>query len=95
VISITDCFSTAPQDGRTPALRESEAMTYRLRLKLAALIFAILWTGWMMWWSAARQPADFVMISICGVLVGLVWYWSIRWYRGYLARKLFPRKRAG
>jgi hypothetical protein len=71
-------------------------MTHRMRLKLASLTFAILWTVWMMWWSAPLRPAEFVIISICGVLIGLAWYWLYgRWYRWHLARKLFPQKRAG
>lgn len=71
-------------------------MTHRLRLKLASLAFAVLWTGWMMWWSAPLRPAEIVILSVSGVLAGFIWHWLYgRWYRWHLARKFFPQKRAG
>ena len=69
-------------------------MTHRARLKLASLSFAILWTGWMMWWSSPLRPAEIVILIGSGVLAGFGWYWLYgRWYRWYFARKFFPRKR--
>ena len=71
-------------------------MTHRMRLKLASIAFAVMWTGWMMWWSVPLRPAEIAILGICGVLVGLGWYWLYgRWYRWHFARKFFPRRRAG
>ena len=69
-------------------------MTHRLRLKLASLMFASLWTAWMMWSSAPLQTAEIVIWLVCGALAGLGWHWLYgRWYRWHFARRLFPRKR--
>jgi hypothetical protein len=69
-------------------------MTHRLRLKLASLMFATLWTAWMMWSSAPLEIAEFVIYPICGALAGFGWHWLYgRWYRWFFARHVFPRKR--
>lgn len=68
-------------------------MTHRMRLKLASLAFALLWTAWMLWWSAPLRPAEMIIFAFGGVMVGLAWYWLYgRWYRWHFARKVFPRK---
>ncbi|CAN0510471.1 unnamed protein product [Phaeothamnion confervicola] len=69
-------------------------MTHRLRLKLASLTFAVLWTGWMMWLSSPLRPAEIVILTTSGMLAGFGWHWLYgRWYRWHFARKSFPRKR--
>ena len=71
-------------------------MTHRLRLKLASIVFAVMWTGWMLWWSSPQRPAEVAIIVACGVLAGVAWHWLYgRWYRWHFARHLFPRKRSG
>lgn len=69
-------------------------MTHRLRLKLASLILAALWTGWMIWWLSPMRTAEACMLTIGGALAGFVWYWLYgAWYRWHVARRLFPRRR--
>ena len=71
-------------------------MTHRLRLKLASVSFAVLWTGWMLWWSSPLRPAEVAIIASCGLLVGFAWHWLYgHWYRWHFARHLFPRRRVG
>jgi hypothetical protein len=49
------------------------------RLKLSAVMFTVFWTGFMLWWSGAFEPANIIILSICGALVGYFWYRAMRW----------------
>jgi hypothetical protein len=49
------------------------------RLKLSAVMFTVLWTGFMLWWSGMFEPANIILLSICGALVGYFWYRAMRW----------------
>jgi hypothetical protein len=49
-------------------------------LKWSSIVFAVIWTIWMVWWSGSLQPADVGILAICGVLVGYLWYLGMRWY---------------
>ena len=49
-------------------------------LKLAAIAFAILWAGWMIW-----SKNDFGVANICiwtatGAIVGWLWFLGMRWF---------------
>jgi hypothetical protein len=69
-------------------------MTHRSRLKLASLIFALLWTAGMVWQLWPMRPAEIGTLVVSGALAGAVWYWLFgAWYRWQLTRHLFPRKR--
>lgn len=69
-------------------------MTHRLRLRLASLAFAVLWSGWMIWWLSPMRPAEVGMLAISGALAGFAWYWLYgSWYRWHVARRVFPRRR--
>jgi hypothetical protein len=48
-------------------------------LKLSSTAFAVLWTGWMLWWSGSFDRVNIIMLMICGVLVGYGWYRAMRW----------------
>jgi hypothetical protein len=48
-------------------------------LKLSAVAFAVLWVGWMLWWSGSFDRANLTMLPICGVVVGYFWYRVLRW----------------
>ena len=70
-------------------------MTHRLRLKLASLTFAVLWTVWMIWSLSPMRPAELGMLAVSGALAGVGWYWLYgSWYRWYFASHVFPRRRA-
>jgi hypothetical protein len=49
------------------------------RLKLSAGVFTVLWTGRMLWWSGSLDRVNVIMLAICGVVVGYVWYRAMRW----------------
>jgi hypothetical protein len=48
-------------------------------LKLCAIAFTVLWTGWMLWWSESYAPVNAIMMAICGLIVGYAWYRVMRW----------------
>jgi hypothetical protein len=48
-------------------------------LKWSATAFAVLWTGWMIWWSGDFAPANIIILTICGALAGYLWYRLMRW----------------
>ena len=50
-------------------------MTHRSRLKLASLMFAVLWTLWMIWSLWPLHPAPFGLLAVSGALAGLAWHW--------------------
>ena len=33
----------------------------------------------MLWWSGAFEPANIIILSICGALAGYFWYRAMRW----------------
>jgi hypothetical protein len=50
-----------------------------LILKLGAVIFAILWTAWMVCWSGFDDGANVIILSLCGAAAGYGWYHAMRW----------------
>jgi uncharacterized RDD family membrane protein YckC len=61
-----------------------------ISLKAGAVIFTVLWTAWMMWWSGSDGLPNLVILTICGALVGYFWYRAMRWQferMGMLSRK--------
>ncbi|MBR1123001.1 hypothetical protein JQ628_15855 [Bradyrhizobium lablabi] len=60
------------------------------RLKWGSIAFAVLWTGWMIWWSGDFGPANIVILAICGAAAGYLWYRLMCWQfrrMGMLARE--------
>jgi hypothetical protein len=55
-------------------------MQSQMSLKWSAIVFAVLWTVWMVWWSGSVQLANVVILAICGVMVGYFWYLGMRWF---------------
>jgi len=49
------------------------------RLKLSAVVFAVFWTGWMLWWSGSFDRVNIIMLTICGGVAGYAWYRAMRW----------------
>jgi hypothetical protein len=49
------------------------------RLLLASIAFAVLWALGMIWWSD-RSPASIIIWLIGGVLIGVLWYYAMRWF---------------
>jgi hypothetical protein len=62
-------------------------------LKMSAIAFTILWTGWMLWWSGSFDHVNVIMLTVCGIAVGYGWYRAMRWHfrrRGLLSRNEPP-----
>ncbi|HEY2444191.1 MAG TPA: hypothetical protein VGI20_00445 [Rhizomicrobium sp.] len=53
-------------------------------LQRGAIVAAILWTGWMIWWSGSPASADITILSICGVAFGYVWYVPMRFVLAHM-----------
>ena len=45
---------------------------------VAALLFAVLWTVFMIWWSGDTGPVNIAILSVCGVAVGAAWVWAMK-----------------
>jgi hypothetical protein len=54
-------------------------MDQAMRLKLAAVFFAIFWVGSMLWWSGEYHPAYIILLAVCGAIGGYLWYLAMRW----------------
>ena len=66
-------------------------MTYRLRLKVASLTFAVLWSCLMVGMLSPLKLEQVGMLALSGALASLVWHWA---FALWLRRRLFPRRRA-
>ena len=48
-------------------------------LKLSAIAFTVLWSGWMSWWSGSYDPANIIILSVCGAIAGYICYRAMHW----------------
>lgn len=54
---------------------------------VSAVVFAVLWTAWMLWWSYPdRGVAHTVIFAVMGAILGLLWYWIFGWLFGRSSR---------
>jgi hypothetical protein len=58
-------------------------------LKRSANAFTVLSFGWMLWWSGSYDPANIIILAICGSIAGYVWYYALRW--SFRRMHLLPR----
>ena len=49
------------------------------QLKLCAVMFTVLWTGWMLWSSGSLDRVNVILLSTCGIAAGYAWYRAMRW----------------
>jgi glycopeptide antibiotics resistance protein len=49
-------------------------------LKLSAIAFTLLWSGWMLWWSGEYDLGNIIILAVCGAIAGYVWYRVMRWF---------------
>ena len=50
------------------------------RLKLMSVLLTVFWTAAMVWWLGDYDPPHILIMTIGGALVGLSWYFSMRWF---------------
>ena len=63
-------------------------MPVEKRLKLAAVMFAVLWTALMWWMRAPLESAAVVILMITGAVTGVLWYWLYgKWFRWYFGQR--------
>ena len=58
-------------------------------LKLSAIAFTVLWSGWMLWWGGTYELANLVILSVSGAVAGYFWYRAMRW--SFRRMNLLPR----
>ena len=49
-----------------------------ISLKWSSIVFGLLWTGWMVWFTGSFNPAGVISFAVCGVMVGYFWYLAMR-----------------
>jgi len=59
-------------------------MSPRSNRVLSAIVFAVLWTAGMLWWSPAIDVQTVVVAVIAGVIAGLLMYWLFDKFSGRL-----------
>jgi hypothetical protein len=59
------------------------------RLLLASIAFAVLWTVGMIWWSD-RTPVSIIAWLIGGALIGVFWYYTMRWFMRWWEKRSTP-----
>jgi hypothetical protein len=67
----------------------SDAMKPTMPLKYCSIAFAVLWGGWMLWWSGTFTLANAVILAFCAAAAGYLWYRAMRWSFQWM--KLLPR----
>ena len=55
------------------------AMQTTIPLKLASIAFAVAWTVWMVWSTASFDSVGIIILTMCGTLAGIAWYFVMRW----------------
>jgi hypothetical protein len=54
-----------------------DAMKPTTPLKLSAIAFAVIWSGWMVFLS--DEPNTLAITAICAVVAGWLWFRIMRW----------------
>jgi hypothetical protein len=60
-------------------------MNSEFPLKAASILFAVLWSAGMIWWTG-HETANVVILAICGAIAGLLWYLVMRRFAKWQAR---------
>jgi membrane associated rhomboid family serine protease len=58
---------------------KGKVMASPLRFTLSALIFAALWTVFMVLWSGDYGVANIVILAVGGLITGFAWAWAMAW----------------
>ena len=61
-------------------------MDAQSRLKLMSVVFAVLWTVGMAWWTARSGWVHITILAVCGSVAALLWYWGMSRYLRWHAR---------
>jgi threonine/homoserine efflux transporter RhtA len=79
VIHLTVRSDGGTHDGAMLFQARRAAMYPTARLKLSAVVFTVLWTGWMLWWSGSFDRVNIIVLATCGGVTGYAWYRAMRW----------------
>jgi hypothetical protein len=52
-------------------------MDMLLRRHPTAIGFAVIWSLWMVWWSADYSLPNILILSVTGLCVGYSWVWAM------------------
>jgi hypothetical protein len=76
-------LTVRPGDGAHDGLKffkpRRAALNPETQLKLCAVMFTVLWTGWMLWSSGSLDRVNVILMTICGAAAGYAWYRAMRW----------------
>ena len=53
-------------------------MNPKSTLIVASIVFAVLWTAFMLWWNGPPDTAMVIIWLITGAIAGVLWYWGMR-----------------
>jgi len=56
------------------------------RLVLASVMFAVLWTLGMIWWTGV-DTVNIIGLSISGAVAGVLWYFAMRWWIHWVEKR--------
>ena len=54
-------------------------MNPTIPLKLSAIAYAVLWSGWMFWWSGNYDLTNIIILVACDSIAAYLWYRVMRW----------------
>ena len=57
-----------------------------MSLRLSAVLFGVLWTVGMLWWSAPLDTAALIIWPIAGTVAAFGWYWMMSLWMKLCAR---------
>jgi hypothetical protein len=60
-------------------------MPERNRLIFASIFFGVAWALGMIWWSGP-STVNVIILTIAGVIAGVLWYYAMKWYFRFLAK---------
>ncbi len=46
-------------------------------LKWGAVVFAVFWTGTMLWWTGSTGPVEIIIFAFCGAVGSYGWYYAM------------------
>ena len=61
-------------------------MSPQRTLIATSIFFAVTWTAGMIWWNATDLVSA-IILTICGAIAGVLWFYIMRWWMNKYATK--------